>query len=150
MIKKVYPKAKYELRPSKLINGEVGLFSLVVFNKGDVVVEGSNWDESRLITWEEFETLDSATKRQLIYFCYKDDSGVHAPQNINKINIGYFGNHSCNPCLSHERDTNNYVAKRKIGVGEELSIDVEALMEKHIFSFKCKCGAGNCRGIINT
>ena len=67
-----YLISKFELRPSKIIPGEVGLFSLREFTEGDIIVENSNWDESRLITWDEFEKIDDSTKRQLIYFCYKD------------------------------------------------------------------------------
>lgn len=136
--------AKFELRPSKIIDGEVGLFSLREFKSGDVVVEHSNWDESNLIGWEEFGELDVATKRQLIFFCYKDERGIHAPQDINKINIGYFSNHSCNPNLI-PNDSDDFIAKRDIHINDELTIDVEALMEKTIFEFDCKCGDVKCR-----
>ncbi|TAK57488.1 SET domain-containing protein-lysine N-methyltransferase [Patescibacteria group bacterium] len=142
-----YPKAKFEVRPSKIIAGEAGLFSLREFLPGEVVVPHSNWDESRLISWSEFEKIDPATKRQLIYFCYKTEEGVHAPQDINKLNIAYFMNHSCDPCVVCA-ENGDYVAKRKINVGEEFTIDVEALMQKHVYSFDCKCGSKNCRGVV--
>ena len=139
-----YPKAKFELRPSKIVPNEVGLFSLRSFSKGDVVISHSSWDESRFITWDELKDIDPSTKRQLMYFCYKDDEGVHAPQDINKINIGYFSNHSCDPNLVPNKQ-DDFVAKKDIFVGEELTIDVEALMKKPVFEFDCKCGSPVCR-----
>jgi SET domain-containing protein len=147
MKNKPYPKAKFELRPSKIIPGEVGLFAIKEFTPGEVVIEESYWDQRRLITWDEFEKIDPLTKRQLIYFCYKDEKGVHAPLDINKINIAYFVNHSCGPNL-YCPDEKNYVAQRKININDELTIDVEALMEKHVFSFECHCGSKNCRKIV--
>jgi SET domain-containing protein len=142
-----YPKAKYELRGSKIVLGQVGLFSLRDFSVGDIVIPASNWDEGKLISWDEYEKIDSLTKRQLIYFCFKTKEGIYVPGDINKINIGYFSNHSCDPLLlSNEKG--DYVAIKKINNGDELTIDVEALMEKTIFSFECNCGSVNCRKII--
>lgn len=139
-----YPKALYELKPSRIVPGQVGLFSLVVFKKGSVIVQDSYWDESRIIPWHEFETLDPVTKRKLIDFCYKTPEGIHAPQNINRINIGYFMNHCCDPCVCC-RDNGDYVAVRDIYAGEEFTIDVEALMKTTCYEFECHCGAINCR-----
>ncbi|MFA7252690.1 MAG: SET domain-containing protein-lysine N-methyltransferase [Candidatus Paceibacterota bacterium] len=143
-MKELYSPAKYELRPSKIIPGEVGLFSLRNFKKGEVVIDSSSWDEGKLMTWQEFENIDSGTKRQLIFFCYKTEEGVYVPKDINKINIGYFSNHSCDPNLiPNEKD--DYVANKNISAGEELTIDVQALMKKPIFEFDCKCGSSVCR-----
>jgi hypothetical protein len=139
-----YHKAIYELRPSRVVPGQVGLFALVGFQAGQVVVENANWDESRLITWPEFDELDPVTKRKLIDFCYKTEEGVHAPQNINQINIGYFMNHSCDPCIRCG-DNGDYIAARNIQSGEEFTIDMEALMKRTCFEFECRCGAANCR-----
>lgn len=144
MKKDKYPKAIYEPRPSRIIPGQVGLFALTQFKAGEVVVEDSYWDESRLVSWTEFEELDPATKKKLIDFCYKTEEGIHAPQDINRINIGYYMNHSCDPCIL-VRDNGDYVAARDICSGEELTIDVEALMKKPCSEFECHCGATNCR-----
>lgn len=144
---KLYPKAIYELRASAIAPGQVGLFSLESFKKGSVVINKTNWDEGRLIPWNEYETLDSSTQRQLIYFCYKTEEGIHAPADINKLNIGYFVNHSCDPLLICDSN-GDYIALKDIGLNEELTIDVEELMQKTIHSFECSCGAKNCRKVI--
>jgi len=147
MNNKPYPRAIYEPKPSKIVPGQIGLFALVNFTKGDVVTDSSNWDESRLITWEEFETIDFATKQRLINFCYKSKDGIEAPQDINKINIAYYFNHSCDP-LTYCDAKGNYIALKDIKVGEELTIDVEKLMAKPTFPFNCSCGSKNCRKIV--
>ena len=139
-----YPAAIYEARASRMIQGQIGLFTLKSFEKGDVVIPNSNWDEGTLISWEDYEKIDPSTQRQLIFFCYKTAEGIHAPKNINKLNIGYFVNHSCEPMLFCDSD-GHYVANRKIEPNEELTIDVEKLMEKTIFCFDCHCGSKNCR-----
>ena len=139
-----YPKAIIELKPSKLVLGQVGLFALKDFKKGEVIVSKKYWDESRLISWDEFETIDPITKDKLTDFCYKTEDGVYAPQNINMINMGYFFNQSCDP-NSYSDEDGNYMAKRDIENGEEFTIDVEALMKKTIVSFDCHCGSANCR-----
>lgn len=142
-----YIKAKYELRASRMVLGQVGLFTLRSFSSGETVIPNSNWDEGYLIPWDEFKLIDESTKRQLIYFCYKTEEGVHAPQDINKLNIGYFVNHSCDPSLIAV-EKGDYCAVRDIGIDEELTIDVEALMEKTIFSFECHCGSLKCRKTV--
>jgi uncharacterized protein len=142
-----YPKAILELKPSKVIPGEVGLFALKNFKKNEIIVDKSSWDESRIIKWDEFEALDPITKRKLIDFCYKTEEGVHAPENINKLNMAYYFNHNCDP-NSYSDSDGNYMAKRDIESGEELTIDVEALMKKTVIEFECHCGSPNCRKII--
>ena len=64
------------------------------------------------------------------------------------LKISYFLNHSCDPGVFCDDVTYDYIANRNIKTGEELTIDVEALMKKHIFSFECHCGSKNCRKIV--
>lgn len=147
MLNTPYTEVKFELRPSKVIPGQVGLFALKDFAANEIIVDPSFWDESRLISWQEFNTLDDLTKTALTNFCYKDDEYVYAPADINKIKIAYFFNHSCDPNSFSDTD-GNYIASRKINAGEEFTIDVEKLMKKTVKEFKCICGSPNCRGIV--
>ena len=144
---KNYPKAIFELKPSIVSKGQVGLFALKDFDRGEIIVSSDYWDESVLIPWYEFEEIDPITKNKLIDFCYKTEEGVHAPQNINKINIAYFFNHSCEPNSFTDKD-GNYIANKNIKIGTEFTIDLESLMEKTCTSFECECGSINCRKII--
>lgn len=142
-----YQKVLFELRPSVISKGQVGLFALKDFKKNEIVVSSDYWDEGDLISWKDFEEIDSHTKESLINFCYKTKEGIHAPKNINKINIAYFFNHSCEPnCFSDEEG--NYIANKDIQENTEFTIDVEKLMEKTVKSFECTCGSDKCRKIV--
>ncbi|MDD3813435.1 MAG: hypothetical protein PHZ02_02225 [Desulfocapsaceae bacterium] len=145
--KQHYPKAVIELKPSKIVPGQVGLFALTDFEEHEIIIEKTAWNFDRLITWPEFETLDHNTKRKLVDFCYKTDKGIYAPQNINYLNIAYFFNHCCDP-NSYCDSKGNYRARRHIKIGEEFTIDVEALMKKTAIDFECHCGSPQCRKII--
>lgn len=114
--KQYYPKAVIELKPSKIVPGQVGLFALTDFEEHEIIIEKTAWDLDRLITWPEFETLDHITKRKLVDFCYKTNKGIYAPQNINALNIAYFINHSRDPDLCCD-SKGNYIARRHINNG---------------------------------
>lgn len=59
----------------------------------------------------------------------------------------YFINHSCNPNLWMQ-DAFTLVARRQIEAGEELSADYALWESDEAFSssWKCRCGAPECRG----
>ncbi|MBK5941223.1 phosphatidylglycerol lysyltransferase domain-containing protein [Halochromatium roseum] len=142
-----YSQARYELRPSTMVPGQVGLFALVDFVVDEIVAPYAYFDETRLITWAEFETLDEATRYKLIQYCYKDRKGLHAPKDINSLGICYFINHSCDPNLYCNKK-GDYVAQRNVKAGEELTADLEKNMKKTYTQFACCCKSANCRGII--
>lgn len=142
-----YPKARFELRPSRMLPDQVGLFAVISFRAEEIVVPYAYFDESRLITWSELKTLDEPTRHKLIQYCYKDRKGVHAPKDINDIGICYFINHDCDPNLYC--DTNgDFVARRDILPDEELTADLEKNMKKTCMEFACSCQSENCRKIV--
>lgn len=144
---KKYNPVRFELRPSLLCKKQVGLFALMSFKKDEIIVSKDFWDETRFISWQEFNQLDSQTQNKLVHFCFKDDKGIYAPQDINKIGIVYFFNHSCSP-NSYCDSEGNYRAIKNIKRNQEFSLDVESIMDKTVVSFKCSCGQKNCRKII--
>jgi SET domain-containing protein len=58
-------------------------------------------------------------------------------------------NHSCDPNLRSMNFKGHilYMSKRAIRRGEELTVDYR--FDKEIEEVKCRCGARNCRGVIN-
>lgn len=142
-----YPMARYELRPSRMLPDQVGLFALIPFQTEEIVVPYSYFDESRLITWEELESLDATTRDKVAQYCYKDNRGVHAPKDINSIGIFYFINHSCDPNLYCNKK-GDFIALRSIQTGEELTADLEKNMKRTYSKFTCSCSSVNCRKII--
>ncbi len=142
-----YPHARYELRPSRMLPDQVGLFALMPFRAEEVVAPYSDFDESRLITWEELETLDETTRYKVMQYCYKDKKGIHAPKNINAIRICYFINHSCDPNLYCNKN-GDFIALRDISAREELTADLEKNMKRTCLEFTCGCGSKQCRKIV--
>jgi hypothetical protein len=142
-----YPKARYELRPSRLVPTQVGLFALMPIAAEKIVLPYRYFDESRLISWEELESLDEATRHKLKQYCYKSKKGIHAPKDINTIGICYFINHSCEPNLYCTRK-GDFVALRNIQIDEELTADLEKNMAKSCLEFICSCNTTKCRKII--
>ncbi|MDX1480563.1 MAG: SET domain-containing methyltransferase [Woeseiaceae bacterium] len=61
-------------------------------------------------------------------------------------------NHSCDPNTLHvfnETGTFDFVARRPIGVGEQITHDTSAFeYEVEHFSQKCLCGSARCRGEV--
>jgi uncharacterized protein len=58
-------------------------------------------------------------------------------------------NHCCEPNL-YTRIVHGhilYISKRRIAVGEELTVDYR--FDKHVEKVPCHCGAAKCRGTIN-
>ncbi|MEA3640882.1 MAG: phosphatidylglycerol lysyltransferase domain-containing protein [Lamprobacter sp.] len=142
-----YPRARYELRPSRLLPDQVGLFALVAFPAKTIIIPHQHFDETRLITWEALETLDQATRFKLVQYCFKNKKGLYAPKDINRIGICYFINHSCDPNLSCN-EKGDFIARRDVQAGEELTADLEKNMKKTYSEFICACQSPNCRKII--
>jgi hypothetical protein len=60
---------------------------------------------------------------------------------------GIHGNHSCDPNL-WMRDAVTVVARRRIGPGDELTVDYALYSAAPWWSMRCNCGASNCRRVI--
>lgn len=61
----------------------------------------------------------------------------------------YFINHSCDP-NTWMQDAFTLVARRCIGVGEEVNVDYALFqwMPGHVSSWECRCGSPLCRGQV--
>jgi hypothetical protein len=59
----------------------------------------------------------------------------------------HYGNHSCDPNLWHQGPY-DMVARRDIGVGEELTIDYGTQSALPEFSMTCTCATKRCRGHV--
>jgi uncharacterized protein len=59
-------------------------------------------------------------------------------------------NHSCDPNAGHhiDGDTTDLVAIRDIAAGEQITFDYSTTLDEDDFTFACRCGAANCRGVM--
>lgn len=108
-----------------------GVFALRDFKQGDIVIEG---------------IVDKVIEKR----------GEHT-FTIHGVHVVLEGaaclvNHSCDPNCMHvfnQRGTFDYVARRNINAGEQITHDTSAYeYEVAHFSQKCLCGSVNCRGKV--
>jgi SET domain-containing protein len=59
-------------------------------------------------------------------------------------------NHSCDPNAGHvvHGDGTDLIAIRDIAEGEQVTFDYSTTLDEDDFTFACRCGAPNCRGVM--
>jgi hypothetical protein len=117
------------LMPSKIHKDGIGVFAIKYIPKGTEIFAG---DDSELV-WLESRELDGLpTNIRQLYddFCVIKDKGRHygCPKNFNCMTVGWYLNHSKNPNVESD-DQFNFLAKRDISEGEELTVDYDTYNE---------------------
>ena len=90
-----------------------------------------NWNEKEK---ENFRRYAYPVSKEVFLLWDQDPTGW-APQN-----------HSCNSNTMYKGL--NMIATKKIGKGEELTLDYASFLDENMEPFNCQCGAANCRGLI--
>lgn len=112
---------------------------------GEVVFKGEEQSQ-RMVTKRFVENNWNKTGQDLfkhyaypisdeVYILWDNDPSKWAPQN-----------HSCDANTIY--DGLNVIAKNHIKIGDELTLDYGTFLNENIEPFNCKCGALNCRGLI--
>ena len=140
------PPVRIELRPSRLIPNEVGLFTVQSIGKDDVVIEASAFVEIAH-PWTVYEQLDVITQQKIMKFCCGSETGFFAPGDFNRLPICWYMNHCCEPSVGFD-DDDNFVATRNIAAGEELCWDYGFAETNPDSAMQCLCGSIFCRGVI--
>jgi SET domain-containing protein len=138
-----------ELRPSK-IDG-TGVYAVPSLRRDMTVAEGiTERDFENLIPWERIRALDSEVRKKIDAFCIGTPEGFIPPEDLdfNKLTIEWYLNHSCDGNVGFN-PMGDFVARRKIEKGEELTYDYGLAESNPRFRMKCRCGAPNCRKIIS-
>lgn len=127
---------KIEIRESP-IHGK-GMFAKELIKKGEIVfIKGGH-----ILSRKDFFSSNIINSYLPI-----DDGYYLAAKNPNEeCMVKLFNNHSCNPNCGMRGEI-TFVAIRDICVGEELTCDY-AFIDNEDYSFKCNCGAENCRSVI--
>jgi hypothetical protein len=120
--KQILNPVRIEIRPSKFLKGEVGVFSTRVIPKDGIVIDANHFHDIKFISWKIFNSFDKVTKNKIIGFCPATPDGFYAPTDLNYMSIAWHMNHTCNPNVGFN-DKDDFVAMRKIKKGEELSWD---------------------------
>ena len=127
---------KVEKRNNALNN--IGYFAIEDLKKGETIfIRGGH-----LLTKNELFSSSVINS----YFPISDEYFLAARSEDEEENIKLYINHSCNPNCGIKGEI-TFVAMRDIKNGEEITIDY-AFIDNEDYSFKCTCGAPNCRKII--
>jgi SET domain-containing protein len=137
-----------ELKPSTIMKNEVGLFAAKSIKKDNIIINAKAFSDERLISWDEYKSLDKLTQRKIMDFCCGRDEGFYAPKDLNLISIAWHMNHSCEPNVGFDSKY-NFVAVRNIKKGEELFWDYCYDETNPKFKLNCICGTKSCRGKIS-
>ena len=113
-----------------------GVFANRDFKKGEIVLK---WDTSNILTVEQARKVPEEQKKYL------------SPHGTDKFLFQQpperYINHSCDP---NTRVVDNQdIAIREIKKGEEITSDYMEFFIP-VKGLKCKCGAKNCRGVIQS
>lgn len=140
------PKLIIEIRPSKMLVGEIGLFAARSLKKDTIIAEARKLGET-LVSWDEFYAADSITRFKLKQFCLQTDKGLYVPRDLNYLSVPWNMNHSCSYNVGFD-SVGNFVTVRSIPKGEELYWDYGMGISYSKFKLICQCGSKNCRKLI--
>jgi hypothetical protein len=142
-----YPKAWIKIRPSKIINGEVGAFALRGFKEGEIIVRDEEFGDNNTMSVDKYNKLDKDTKELVKAHSTITVNSVFMPANINYLRpINYF-NHSCEPNTGFDLH-GNYIAMKDIPKNNEFLLDYSFLNTNPDYKMQCLCGSKNCRKVI--
>ena len=142
-----YRKSIIEIRPSKMLQGEVGIFAINDIKTGTIIGYDYLMQGTLFITWDEYEFLNVTTKLMVKKYCIGDNDGFYDPVDINHMPIPWHINHSCNPNVGFDVDE-NFVTINNVLKSEELTYDYAFGESNSNFSMICKCNQPGCRKVI--
>lgn len=136
-----------EIRPSKIIKSEIGLFAVRSLQKGTVIAHANKMDE-HFVSWKAYNKLDKKTKVKVQQFCLQTPDGFFAPSNFNYLSTPWNMNHSCSYNIGFDAK-GNFITTRAIKSDEELVFDYGLATSNPNYTLFCKCKSNNCRKIIS-
>jgi uncharacterized protein len=144
----VFQKILIELRPSR-IDG-VGVFAVAALGEDQQIAEGiHDADYRRLVSWNRFSEYDADVQAKIDTFCVGTAEGFIPPEkfDFNRLSVEWYLNHSCDGNVGFN-ENGDFVARRRIAKGEELTYDYGLAESNPRFRMNCLCGSPNCRGTI--
>jgi SET domain-containing protein len=118
ILQELFDKIIVKLAPSKINGAGVGVFAITDIEKEDIVFTTNT---NQFIQWVEVNNMDEGIISYIKQMCNHNDHGFWIDCPINKINPSYYVNHSEEPNLYHDLNTDTYFAIRNIKIGEELT-----------------------------
>ena len=144
----VFRKVLIELVPSR-IDG-VGVRAVVELSPDQRIADGiEESDFHKLISWVHLGKYAEAVRAKIDAFCIGTSDGFIPPEalDFNKLSVEWYLNHACDGNVGFN-DKGDFVARREIAKGEELTYDYALAESNPRFRMNCKCGAPNCRKVV--
>jgi hypothetical protein len=136
-----------ELKPSRLIEGEVGAFAATTLPQGTLLgVDDSGAEaEDFILSHEEFAAQTLDIQERIRRYSVMRPGGYLVLKGIdfNNLSVSWYLNHSCDPNVGFS-DDGDFVTLRDVAQGEELTYDY-GFVESGDFSMECRCGTLSCR-----
>jgi hypothetical protein len=147
-LRPAFPKVLIELR-SSLISG-IGVFAVADMRADQRVANGIDESDYRhVISWLYMDKYDSDVREKIEAFCIGTPEGFIPPPDLdfNRLSIEWYLNHSCDGNMGFNQD-GDFVARRDIFKGEELTYDYALAESNPRFRMECNCGSSHCRRIV--
>lgn len=141
-----FPPVIIEIKASKMLPGEVGLFAMRDLPKGQIINDASLIRE-QLYSLEIYRSLDDITRRQVDKFVTVAYDGFFCIPNINYMPTSFYCNHSCDPNVGFDGH-DNMVLIKDVKAGDELCIDYAFSITNPDWKLECHCGSSKCRKFI--
>src|SRR3989338_9298664 len=94
-----------EVRPSKMLPGEIGLFAARSIKKDTIIAEAKKFVEI-FHPWKDFQKLDKYTQKKVNQFCIQTKEGFYTPLDFNWLPATWNMNHCCNYNVGFDKDEN--------------------------------------------
>jgi hypothetical protein len=108
IIHNILNNTKLKLKPSKVCDG-VGVFSICKIKKDEKLFSDVNSD-TMYISWDDLKGIPKYTESYLRTIANVADGGIYLSRTPNNINLAYYVNHSNNPNVYHNLDTDEFHA----------------------------------------
>lgn len=147
-MKKILIPLYIEIRPSKLLPQQIGLFAVKEIKKNDIVAGVEDFGEE-FVPWSDFKSTDKVTQEKILQYCLQTEDGFYMPPNcdLNKLTVPWNMNHSCDYNVGFD-EIGNFIAAKNIKEGDELVWDYGMGHSFSKFKLDCLCKSSVCRKII--
>ena len=135
-----------ELRPSKILPDEIGLFAARALKKDTIIAHAKRLGE-RFMPWSAYADVDPLTRRKIRHFCLQTPEGFYLPEDFNYLMVPWNMNHSCDYNVGFDA-AGNFVTAKNVRAGDELTWDYGMGISYPKYRLHCRCGSRRCRKLV--
>jgi SET domain-containing protein len=118
ILRQLRDQAVVKVVPSSIVGAGVGVIALTTIDKNEIVFAP---ESNQFILWQEVSLCGQEVVDHIKSVCNNNDLGFWIDCEVNKISAAYFVNHSDEPNLYHDLNTDIYYAIKDIEIGDELT-----------------------------